>query len=123
MNELSWLIYLADVAGSVKFVATGGAILIGVGCGVATFAGTMMCCNPWDDDEKKAGRSLRDAWKKWAVGFLALVAVAAITPSQNTIYAIAASEVGERVVTSETGGKAVKALNAWLDKQVSGDVK
>lgn len=124
MNELSWLIYAADVAGSVKAVAVAGSVAIGIGCGLSAFVGLMICSSSWsDEDEKKTGRSFRDAWKKWALGFSALVAIASLTPSQNTIYAIAASEMGERVITSETGGKAVKALNAWLDKQVAGDVK
>lgn len=124
MNELSWLIYAADVAGSVKTVAVVGSIAIGMGCALSTFGGLMICSSSWsDEDEKKTGRSLLNAWKKWVIAFSSLVAIASLTPSQSTIYAIAASEMGERVITSETGGKAVKALNAWLDKQVAGDTK
>lgn len=41
-------------------------------------------------------------------------------PQKNTVYAIAASEVGEEVLKSETADKAMTALNAWLDRQIAG---
>ena len=53
------------------------------------------------------------------VSAIALVVVSLAVPSKDTVYAIAASEVGEEIVKSETAGKAVKALNAWLDKQIA----
>lgn len=39
-------------------------------------------------------------------------------PSSKTIYAIAASEMGEEVLASPTADKAHKALDAWLDDQI-----
>lgn len=40
-------------------------------------------------------------------------------PSKDTVYAIAASEMGESVLKSETGSLATQALNAWLKKQIT----
>ena len=44
-----------------------------------------------------------------------------LTPSQNTLYAAAAVSVGKDVAATATAQKAVKALDAWLDRQISGD--
>lgn len=41
------------------------------------------------------------------------------TPSKNTMYAIAASEIGEDVIKSQTASKAFRAFDAWLDKQLA----
>lgn len=123
MNELSWLIYLADLAANVKFM--GGAVLF---CSVAAsvvlaIVGALNAADAWGGDEKgQLARALarQDAWKKlWPAAVIG-AAVVTFVPSSSTLYAIAASEVGERVIGSETGGKAVQALNAWLDRQIAG---
>lgn len=138
MNELSWLIYAADVAGSVKGLAAASVIVSGIAVPALGIAG--LAAAEFENTEKKyRGTSLHEEEKEsgyrsiknkvWSMIKPAIVtcivscSILAVTPSQNTIYAIAASEVGERVITSETGGKAVKALNAWLDKQVDGGAK
>ena len=46
-----------------------------------------------------------------------VLALAVAVPSPITLYAIAASETGERVVQSETAKLAIDALNRWLAKQ------
>ena len=48
----------------------------------------------------------------WLVSFL-------VPDDKETYYAIAASELGEEVIKSPTAGKAIKALDSWLDKQIS----
>ena len=53
---------------------------------------------------------------------MAMLLVAAMLPSKSTIYAIIASEYGDKMLHTQTAGKAEKALDAWLDKQ-SGDNK
>jgi len=52
----------------------------------------------------------------WIVPVLIFFAV--ITPSRNTVYAIAASELGEEVLKSPVATKAGQALEAWLDAQI-----
>lgn len=68
----------------------------------------------------------RPIWQTgWQVGkgYFKLGIIAALViipvPSKDTIYAIAASEMGERALASPTGDRAVKALNAWLDRQIA----
>lgn len=148
MNELSWLIYLAGVAGSVKgisgFVAglmVPATISLGIIDLLKYRANSHRAdVRAWDKAmaehvsypslySKPSGDRPKDedakTWNPWSAikGTVVTMAFASVVfcvfPSSGTLYAIAASEMGERVVTSETGGKAIAALNAWLDKQVS----
>lgn len=148
MNELSWLIYAADVAGTAKALAGLGiastALSSGVLCIVdlARYKGNnhRADCEVWDaamadhvkypslykkpasdrPDDKDA-----EPWRPWKVvkaPVLAGIACAVfmcVFPSSGTLYAIAASEMGEHVIESETAGKAINALNAWLDRQIT----
>lgn len=139
MNELSWLIYAADVAGSIDTVSLGGivvAILCG-GCFLAEAANRDCPAAKWDEKARnhflyggnyERPKGERPAEYRWSVGAAirgpliatgVCIAVAVFTPGRETLYAIAASEMGERALASETGGKAVQALNAWLDRQIA----
>lgn len=44
---------------------------------------------------------------------------AALLPGRDTVYAIAASEMGEQALKTPLAGKAEKALEAWLDHQIA----
>ncbi len=116
MNSLSWMLYWADVADSAQDkigLVAGGLIVAFLGIAfVSTFD---LYKGPFTNPAK---------WKPWmfAVG-CACQAINAAIPSKETIYAIAASELGESAFKSETGGKAVKALNAWLDRQLAEPAK
>jgi len=115
MNSLSWLIYLADVADNLDWFffivmllsILGGIIWLIVGLGMAdTGAGS-------------------DDWRTWRKSGLLLiplfffgVVLGSIVPGKETVYAIAASEMGERAMNTQTFGKATQALNRWLDKQI-----
>lgn len=45
----------------------------------------------------------------------------AVLPSRDTMYAIAASQVGEQALKTPLAEKAEKALEAWLNKQTKTD--
>ncbi|CDO34890.1 hypothetical protein SPHV1_2140002 [Novosphingobium sp. KN65.2] len=128
MNNLSWMLYAADVSQSVSALL--GMIAF---FGFLAFVGLMVGwfstydqprIFSWEDQEKKT--AAHEKIHNTLGGFAkvtALVAVvcgitASVIPSRNTIYAIAASELGEDVLKSQTAGKALKALDAWLDKQI-----
>lgn len=111
MNDLSWLIYFADVIGGLR-----------VAISVSLFASVFLI--PWACSV--AGQfydvEVHDLpFKSIAAWFFILGLFLIITPSQSTIYAIAASEMGEEVLESETASKAMKAVDAWLDRQIDGD--
>lgn len=113
MNSLSWMIYLADVAD-----AANGALIalcvIGVGAGGITLVVLI------DEGKEDVATIKRIAFKAVAAIAATITLIVAI-PDDETVYAIAASEMGESALNTETGGKAVKALNAWLDRQIAGE--
>lgn len=111
MNKLSWLIYLADVCNDLDSL-----LFFAMTVGVFGFIISLVV---WANDENWQPDSRRRTI--WYLFFPIMVGgsiFGAIVPSDDTIYAIAASEIGEQVLDSHTGNKAVKALNHWLDKQI-----
>jgi hypothetical protein len=120
MNSLSWPIYAADVAGTAKTVAA--ALLIGLPLSAVLGAMFFPLASLMAEDLGLAPAVIHN-WLKGLVkgatiAFVAAGVVTVFVPSNGTLYAIAASEMGEEVLNSETGGKAVEALNAWLDRQI-----
>lgn len=123
MNSLSWMIYLAEVSGSVGSTLGAIAVFCMIGGIVATIATAIK--TDLDNIERRSGEGQSCIGNGWSAGkkffFAAGVAMLAAVPipSKDTIYAIAASEVGEEVVKSNIGQKTAKAIEAWLDKQIS----
>jgi hypothetical protein len=57
-------------------------------------------------------------------GSLVLMCVlTCFSPDKDTVYAIAASEVGDHVLHSKTGTLAEQALDAWLQRQIAAPSK
>lgn len=118
MNTLSWLIYLADVAGDID------SLLAFISLAATFFLILWVCAAFVMFDEGSP-----EDWKVWRrLGGFALlpiffgsVILGALVPAKTTVYAIAASEMGEKALSTETGNKAFKALNAWLDRQIEGE--
>lgn len=127
MNQVSWLIYFAGVSGNL------GDLLVFLGivalCAGVAFLVISFCdmdnINRWADDEEK-NKWMNVAKKRRGVaifygcfvsGFFWILA--AFTPSQNTVLAIAASQVGEQILQSKTVNLAEQALDAWLKRQIN----
>lgn len=104
MNSLSWLIYLGDVAEALKLVAGGVAGLIFVVCLVLA---------PMIIDECSGATIKKIAALTLILGFVAIV-----IPSQRTIYMIAASEMGERVVSQPETKEMLGDLREVIAKQI-----
>lgn len=104
MNNLSWMIYFADIAGSFGTVLSMIAVVL-----------FMLTIGVFVHHEEADYRLLSVS--------LVTAFLACIIPSSSTIYAITASEMGEEVLNSETGGKAIRALDAWLDRQIAGETE
>lgn len=136
MNELSWLLYMANVLPNLG--TTLGLLSAPLFLGAAFSIG--FCIFGQDDatrefrsgeghveiasaeENTKKLRSLfaKPAWI-FSLLFLAFVTGAILSPTRETMYAIAASEMGEKVATSPTGQKALRAIDAWLDRQIEGE--
>ena len=113
MNNLSILLYLADVLDDVGTALT----VMGV---FGAAAGALLWLMALDKDPSfDAVRPYRHT----IFYALAAILVSCLFPSKDTMYAIAASEVGEEVLNSGVGTRATKALEAWLDKQIDEQTK
>lgn len=118
MNPLSQLLYFADVVDTLKVVlgifgVFGGSVgAIAVSC---TFD-----AKAYDDAADIANRKMvrRLGVNLISVSLLCIL-LGVFVPTKSTMYAIAASEMGENALQSETGSLATQALNAWLKKQVT----
>lgn len=144
MNSLSWLLYLAGVSENFGWLLFWLGFLVIIG-GVVLYcfsfslkeAGRRELNDYYYRDETsdkykqavadkasaaKQGASV-SVWGRTLMGCgLAAWFLAAAAPSKETVYAIAASEMGEELLKTPTATKAVKALDAWLDKQLAVEV-
>lgn len=104
MNDLLWLLYLADFLNGLTVVLILSAIAIGI-AGVARFI---------------AIYSDRNVVPSGNFKFVALVIVlalsAAMVPTRNVLYIAAGLRAGEVVAQTEQGRKALRLLDAALDK-------
>lgn len=102
MNSISWLVYLADISQGISTLLGFSAFVLAMFLGVLT-AGVFI--KGW-------------AWPKtryyFLVGFLAFSA--AIIPSKNAIYMIAASEMGERAINTELAGDVFFIIKKEIQK-------
>jgi len=108
MNSLSWLLYLADVAGNFQNAMIGTCV-----ASFMSLMGITMVMDSYNEEEKR-----NKLLKKAVCVFFIAGAMGTFMPSSKTVYAIAASEYGEDVLKMPEASKARQALNAWLDKQI-----
>lgn len=119
MNSLSWMLYLADVCdginGPLGFISTMSGVVTLIALIAFVISATYV---DTDEEAKHFNGSTKLALKITVPTFFITFLLVVFTPSKDTIYAIAASEMGEEVLKSETATKAQRALDAWLDKQI-----
>jgi hypothetical protein len=101
MNNLSLLIYFAGVCDSFS-----GFVFL-----------TCFCVIFYSAFISIANEKLFISNKFYLLIFLVIFNV--FLPSKETVYAIAVSEYGEDLLKSKAVGKAEKALESWLDKQIN----
>jgi len=112
MNSLSWLLYIAGVVGNLGGVLIFFTIVLSL---VSLVIAIVYC----DDYTEGRAKGFKIAGLM-AGGAVFCIFLAAFVPSKETVYAIAASEMGEEVLKTPTAQKAFKALDVWLDKQIEG---
>lgn len=130
MNSVSWFLYLADAMSSLSGVL----VFFGVLATLMVCLGVFMSLLNTDSTSKDRQQRYADFnanGTRFIRGFVPWMilcfVVAAIIPAQKTMYAIAASQVGEQVVKSEAvqgvANDAAKALQIWIKKQIDPDKK
>lgn len=119
MNNLSWFLYGVDVLTNLSSFLTTITftlmiVIVGMWIVSAFMAGDIR-------DEKKVDALFARVWKytKIAATFLVLsIFLNGFIPEKNTLYAIAASQFGEKVSQTDVANDAIKALHAWIKKQI-----
>ena len=113
MNQLSWLLYLAglssDLSGFFGFVA---AILV--------FAGFISMCVAMSDHADHSTNVSAVRWFWWVLfpAFFVCALLSVALPERDTVLAIAASEMGEKLLETPMAGRVGQALEAWVNKQL-----
>ena len=131
MNGLSWLIYAASVTQSIgSFFG-----FLAVMCGIATVISIIVTIVLLDETSSSGyslpedavlqrrnirGKSMQIAWK-CGIGLFLFGVISAASPDRKTVLLIAASEIGERVVTNEKVqgviDPSVELLKTWIAQQ------
>lgn len=129
MNQLSWMLYIAELVGTVNLV---------LWAAFAAFSAVGVILVLWylQGAEQKDYRMYKKRNEEFEINepiinkcqirmafFVAviLLIVATVVPSKQTIYAIAASQAGEQILKTPLASKAEKALDSWLDAQIKKD--
>lgn len=116
MNNLSWLLYLGDIIENLKAVLDIFLVLGFISTVCSVGVGFYLKGETYDEESVLKGKYIH---KKVLFVCLPLLIVfglvTSMLPSKQTIYLIAASEMGEEAIKSTTGKKALDALNRYLD--------
>ena len=77
-------------------------------------------------DEKNRPTWYKFFWRSLSAALISMT-VSVFSPSRDTMYAIAASQIGERVIQNEAvqgiANDATKALQQWIKRQLADDKK
>lgn len=134
MNSLSWFLYLIDVISSAKGLAIAGVIFCIAGiCAVWAICAMGLDSLSYSERQKDEGRATeiratrKTLTKRLLIGAAISAVVWGVLPYQSTMYAIAASQVGEQIAKSETvrglADDATKALQQWIKRQIEPEKK
>jgi len=104
MNILSLFIYFAEVTNSLK-----GALNAGIFFGVAAFILTGITYLLWynddysprDEEDQETNKKFLKTLKIAGIVLLSSIAIQVLVPGKQTLYMIAASEMGETIWESE----------------------
>lgn len=110
MNNLSWLLLLADLTQNISITIGIVAGLLLVGGAGAAFGHFLV-----DEDTERAGPIIKTFL--WIT--IPLFIVNAFIPSKTTIYMIAASEMGETVINSPETKKMFDLLKTKIEEQLA----
>ena len=123
MNSLSWFLYLSDVASTFKELCQIMLIITAI-CAVFGIIFLPMALNLMD---VRDFTWVRPTIKGVIIGYGIFIALYLITPSKSTMYAIAASQMGEQLSQNKEvqgiSNDAVKALHQWIKRQIEPDKK
>ncbi len=113
MQNIFWLMWLADVLGSIGCLCTIILFVSGLVYGISTVA-------LFVDEQSEAAIK---CMKRGAIVFFITAVIGVLTPTKTTIHALIAVNAGEVAVKTQLGEKAMKALDTVLDRVIAGEKK
>lgn len=115
MNSVSWFVYVAGVVDNIGGVMVGAGVFCLLVCGVSWFAFALA-------DERDSAAMLKRTGSWTPLAAMCILIIACFVPSKSTMYAIAASQLGERIAMSDKvqdiANDATTALQQWIKKQI-----
>ena len=115
MNTLSWIIYLAEVVGGlregVSYTFSMISFFFGAGITVWYIIFTIDSNCEFSGDVSPPPKGLLRFW--FFCLFLSFVSL--LIPSREVLYLIAASEIGETVIISDTGQEMLNKVKQIID--------
>lgn len=124
MNTLSWMLYGIDVVDNLNSIVSAAVAFSIIGI-IGSWVVERLCSIDEDDIgklEKRFAACLK-LNKMLVSALVVFVTISIFIPTKNTLYAIAASELGEKVATSEIGTDALKAVQTWIKNQITPEPK
>lgn len=126
MNNLSLLIYLAGVTGSIGSFLVFVAVVFGFGVAVCGIVWLVSLSDSNFSSTEQAERVKKHSWR-WIWAFLVLMiftgSVSALVPSRQTVLLIAGSEMGERVLNHPRFNQVVdpglELVTTWMQKETA----
>lgn len=124
MNNISWFLYWVDVVGSlgtiIGIIGVVGSVLFIVSLLIgAMMKSSSTVCPECESSKREAARAkaiFKLVNKKTLFIFGVIFFLEAFIPSTKTMYLIMGSEVGEEIVSSQTGQRVQDAINKKLDE-------
>jgi hypothetical protein len=124
MNELSWLLYFGDFCDHVEWMFCFVSFIPMFYGLIVAISRSYLLDNTanYDKDYPVVLASALRGWRTfplWIVLGFFVFFLGSLIPSKNTVYAIAASQMGEKALKTPLVNKAEQALEAWMDKQIA----
>lgn len=113
MNNLSWLIYLADVSNSISAFFGISAFLLGSAAAVITIISAITYA-----ENNKPFFPVKWSILTW-ISCVIMALVSTLIPSSDAVIRIAASEAGETFVNSASGQQLINDLTDVLHAQLN----
>jgi hypothetical protein len=113
MNDLSVSLYWADALGSLDGLSLAAFIIMAFVSFFTAFG--VMMADMTDEYRVKGLKIVRG----FVLSLPVLAVLIVVTPSRETVYAIAASEMTEQALKTPIASKAMQAVEKWIDRQLS----
>lgn len=113
MNTLSWLLLLAEILGNLGVMLVVLSVIAAIGVTSYMLFGALTLSDKYGVEDSE----WRDYWRRsirFGIAVLILFSLAVIMPSKNTVYMIAASQIGEQIVQTPDAKELYGDLKAKL---------